>query len=116
MKPRPRKRRNSEDIARDALVEQVLHERRLDLYEKDPETGKGIGRPDAHDDTDERLAEQFQQEYMDAMAQRQQRNKPAAQTKVAGGAAPESKGPRLGGSRSARAKMHQQQQLSQPKK
>lgn len=121
MKPRPRKRRDSQDIARDALVEQVLHENRLDLYE----TGTGqTSRPGATDladaDTiqqDERLADEFRQNFFDAVAQRQQRNKAASQPKVPG-ATTETRGPKLGGSRSARAKMaqYQQQQQQQGKK
>lgn len=119
MKPRPRKRRNSEDIARDALVEQVLHEHRLDLYE----TGVNNGRTATADlsasttQQDERLAEEFRQNFLDAVAQRQQRNKAASQPKVPG-VTTETKGPKLGGSRSARAKMAQiqQQQQGQGKK
>lgn len=115
MKPRPRKRRNSEDAARDALVEQLLRENRLDIYENDMEASRGTR---GNEVTDEHIAEQFQQEYMDAMAERQQRTKTTTQPKTAAGAVAETKGPRLGGSRSARAKMAQmqQQQSGQAKK
>ncbi|KAK5052493.1 hypothetical protein LTR84_002357 [Exophiala bonariae] len=119
MKPRPRKRRNSDDIARDALVEQVLHENRLDLYEASTSGQAPGGTPDiSAADTaqqDERLAEEFRQNFLDAVAQRQQRNKAASQPKVPG-ATTETKGPKLGGSRSARAKMAQYQQQQQGKK
>ena len=115
MRPRPRKRRNSEDIARDALVEQFLHENKIDIYDTNtPEqaiartpTGEGAGDADA----DERFAEQFRQEFMDAMAERRNKTKPAAPAK--GVIVPEPRGPKLGGSRSARAKMAQMQQQGQ---
>lgn len=119
MKPRPRKRRNSEDIARDALVEQVLHENKLGLYEKGADNGRTTTADLSASTTqqDELLAEEFRQNFMDAVAQRQQRNKAASQAKVPG-ATTESRGPKLGGSRSARAKMAQlqQQQQAQGKK
>ncbi|EXJ89525.1 hypothetical protein A1O3_02592 [Capronia epimyces CBS 606.96] len=120
MRPRPRKRRNSEDIARDALVEQVLHEHKLDIYDvNDPQRSKDSAGTDAEGgDADERLAEQFRQEFMDAIADRHHRHKAASQSKTSAGAATESRGPKLGGSRSARAKMalmkQQQQQQGQP--
>ncbi|KEF59984.1 uncharacterized protein A1O9_04832 [Exophiala aquamarina CBS 119918] len=118
-KPRPRKRRNSEDIARDALVEQVLHENRLDLYENGANDGRTptAGLSESATQQDERLAEEFRQNFLDAVAQRQQRNKASSQPKVPG-ATTESRGPKLGGSRSARAKMAQlqQQQQGQAKK
>ncbi|KAL2441154.1 hypothetical protein ABEF95_012909 [Exophiala dermatitidis] len=117
MKPRPRKRRNSEDLARDALVEQVLHEHKLDIYDvDDPRRPKGLTAEDAEaGDADERLAEQFRQEFMDAMAERHHRHKTSSQSKTAGAADKEPRGPKLGGSRAARAKMAQmlQQQREQ---
>ncbi|KAJ4551148.1 hypothetical protein HRR93_003670 [Exophiala dermatitidis] len=117
MKPRPRKRRNSEDLARDALVEQVLHEHKLDIYDvDDPRRPKGLNGDDAEaGDADERLAEQFRQEFMDAMAERHHRHKASGQSKTAGAAEKEPRGPKLGGSRAARAKMAQmlQQQREQ---
>ena len=123
MRPRPRKRRNSEDIARDALVEQLMGENKLGLYDADQLVQqRQAAAEDAEEepdgsDADERLAEQFRQDFLDAMAERQ-KSKPASQAKGPSGAAPEAKGPKLGGSRSARAKMAQtqQQQTSGPGK
>jgi hypothetical protein len=112
LKPRPRKRRNSEDLARDALVEQFLHEHKIDIYETstpEPANAAGSGGGDMGDgDADERFAEQFRQEFLDAMAERRTKTKTAAPAK--GAAATEPRGPKLGGSRSARAKMAQLQQ------
>jgi hypothetical protein len=55
---------------------------------------------------DDRIAEQFRRDFMDAIQSRRQRN-PAAKkdAKVEG-----PKGPKLGGSRSARAAMHKLQE------
>ncbi|EXJ95474.1 hypothetical protein A1O1_00596 [Capronia coronata CBS 617.96] len=122
MRPRPRKRRNSEDLARDALVEQVLHEHKFDIYDvNDPQLSRPSAGADAEaGDADERLAEQFRQEFMDAMAERHHRHKAPSQSKTSGAAATEPKGPKLGGGRSARQKMallqqqQQQQQQGQP--
>ncbi|KIW95930.1 uncharacterized protein Z519_02996 [Cladophialophora bantiana CBS 173.52] len=115
MKPRPRKRRNSEDIARDALVEQFLHENRIDLYDTNspgPTSGRPlVGEVAEEGDTDERFAEQFRQDFMDAMAERRNKNKYSSQSK--GTSTAEPRGPKLGGSRNARAKMMQQQQQGQ---
>lgn len=129
---RPRNRRGSGDIARDRLVEEVLHESRrkscfllstrtmltsvVDVYEpvhdEDP-------APAADDDTtaDDRLADEFKREFLDAMALRRQQHAAAvAQRKrnaiLAGGTGtrkgPEDdvlRGPKLGGSRSQRSAM-----------
>lgn len=162
MKPRPpRKRRDSESLARDALVESLLHENRVGIYETsadandktsrlgtsqkqgqnvhadthtdntatgysaDQDDGRG-GGGDADADADEALAERFRQEFMDAMAERQNRHKSSNQAKhagsgatgsgAAGAGATESKGPKLGGSRAARARMAQMQQQQQQQK
>ncbi|KIW45181.1 uncharacterized protein PV06_03584 [Exophiala oligosperma] len=123
-RPRPRKRRNSEDLARDALVEQLMRENKLDIYaanelvrERERQAGGAESGGDDHhsgeSDADERMAEQFRQDFMDAMAERRQRARAKAQSKSTSGAPTESRGPKLGGSRSARAKMHQQQQQQQ---
>ncbi|KAK0389665.1 hypothetical protein NLU13_3240 [Sarocladium strictum] len=106
---RGRKRRASDDIKRDQLVEEFLHENRLDVYDTaqpensvpggDNQDGDGDGTT-----ADDRLAEQFQRQYMDDMAaRRRQRKKPAQTTAAAGPAEDVLKGPKLGGSRNARA-------------
>ena len=115
-RPRPRKCRNSKDITRDALVEQFLHENKIDLYDtntSEPTSGRKPGDDSADEaDADERFAEQFRQEFMDAMAEKRSgKNKPVIQAK--GAAVTEARGPKLGGSRSARAKMAQLQQSQQ---
>ena len=112
--PRPRKRRNSEDMARDDLVERVLHEHRLENVYGNPEssidqdTGPDMNR-ESKGDTDAAFAERFQQHFLDQAAQRkqaQQQKKSTAPT----GPADKTQGPKLGGSRAARAKMAAMQQ------
>ncbi|KAM0287731.1 hypothetical protein ACHAQH_000262 [Verticillium albo-atrum] len=103
---RPRNRRTSDDIARDKMVEDILRENRLDVYEHpNPSHAATPSAPD--DDADDRLAEEFRREFMDAMAQRRQQNAQQQRKKPADGKVDEEvlRGPKLGGSRSARAAM-----------
>lgn len=103
-----RQRRDSEDRKRDELVEQFLHENRMDA---DIYTGHNAfsasnatladGRP-----ADDRLAEQFRREFMEAAAQRMRRKrkplgpptkpKPRNEEEIL-------RGPKLGGSRNVRS-------------
>ena len=68
----------------------------------------------ANDDqaADDRIAEQFRKEFMDAISSRRQRTGPATTTKPVKGAKVDDrpKGPKLGGSRSARAAMRELQE------
>ena len=61
---------------------------------------------------DDRIAEAFRREFMDAISSRRQRQGPATSAKPAPGAkgVEVPKGPKLGGSRSARAAMREQQE------
>ncbi|KAL5048534.1 hypothetical protein BDW71DRAFT_24056 [Aspergillus fruticulosus] len=101
---RYRKRRTSEDIERDRLVEEVLRESKLDVYDE-PEEDETAADDQAADD---RVAEQFRREFLDAVQSRRRiaRTKP---TKQPGKTEPP-KGPKLGGSRSARAAMRERQE------
>lgn len=129
LRPRPpRKRRPSEDIARDALVEQVLHEHKLEnVYQPPPPptlkdankdtAGKGAGDDgdggEKGQDADEAFAERFRQDFLDQIAERKQAQGKKKKTTATGGAErgadkdkeKSSHGPKLGGSRAARAKM-----------
>lgn len=116
---RPRNRRDSDAIKRDQLVEEILRENRcksvltrrmkfpadfreVDVYETP--TPPPANTPGLEDDgaADDRIAEEFRREFMEAMAERQQKKKP-----VPGAKKDEEvlKGPKLGGSRNARAAM-----------
>ncbi|KAK1967261.1 hypothetical protein LY78DRAFT_746609 [Colletotrichum sublineola] len=102
---RPRNRRNSDDIKRDQLVEEILRENRLDVYD--------VPKPlepqyEGDGDADDRIAEEFRREFMDAMVQRQQKKKTTAPPARAGARKADEevlKGPKLGGSRNVRAAM-----------
>ncbi|BCR92349.1 telomere length and silencing 1 family protein [Aspergillus chevalieri] len=101
---RDRKGRSSRDIERDRLVEEVLRESKLDVYDEPDDEPR-------MDDmaADDRIAEQFRRDFMDAI---QSRRRVARQknTTTAKAAKPEAtKGPKLGGSRSARAAMRESQ-------
>ncbi|RDW74732.1 telomere length and silencing 1 family protein [Aspergillus mulundensis] len=101
---RYRKRRTSKDIERDRLVEEVLRESKLDVYDE-PEEDKVAADDQAADD---RVAEQFRRDFLDAVQSRRRvaRTKPTKQP----GKTETPKGPKLGGSRSARAAMREMQE------
>ncbi|KAJ5097546.1 hypothetical protein N7456_008267 [Penicillium angulare] len=101
---RSRKRRNSADVERDRLVEEVLRESKLDVYDE-PEEEMLAGDQAA----DDRIAEQFRRDFMDAIQSRR-RLRATRTTKTDKTEAP--KGPKLGGSRSARAAMREMQTKS----
>lgn len=108
---RSRKRRASEDIARDKLVEDILRENRLEIYE---EPVASTPEREAGDDgglaADDRIAEAFKRDFMDAISQRRRKKAaPAAQAgkNQAGKKKDEEvlRGPKLGGSRNSRQAM-----------
>jgi len=91
-----RDRRTDADLERDKAVEDIMRESNLAFYDDgEPEIGE------AGDDgaADDRLAEQFRQEYWDEVERQRERPRPS-KTKAAEEAGP--RGPKLGGSRSAR--------------
>ncbi|KAJ5150952.1 uncharacterized protein N7482_010204 [Penicillium canariense] len=100
---RNRKRRTSADVERDRLVEEVLRESKLDVYDEPEEELQ------ADDEAaDDRIAEQFRRDFLDAIQSRRRTRtvtKTATKTEVP-------KGPKLGGSRSARAAMRESQAQS----
>ncbi|KAF9887587.1 hypothetical protein FE257_009799 [Aspergillus nanangensis] len=99
---RNRKRRTSEDIERDRLVEEVLRESKLDVYDEPEEDIAATGDQAA----DDRVAEQFRKDFLDAIQSRR-RVARAKNTKATKPEVP--RGPKLGGSRSARAAMREMQ-------
>lgn len=119
---RSRNRRNSDDVRRDQLVEEILRENRLDVYETPtpPPAAAAAASGSAGDDgsgdadgaADDRIAEEFRREFLDAMAERQQKRKKPANAPPGGAGAKAGtkdeevlKGPKLGGSRNVRAAM-----------
>ncbi|EEA28037.1 hypothetical protein TMatcc_003660 [Talaromyces marneffei ATCC 18224] len=104
------RRRNREDIERDRLVEEVLRESKLDVYDEPEQSAN-------YDDTaaDDRIAEQFRRDFMEAIQTRRrtQRNRTTTTATNSRVAKPEPpRGPKLGGSRSARAAMREMQEKS----
>lgn len=136
---RPRKRRGSEDIKRDKMVEDILRENRcestlrvpalipvsyhmlmciraVDIYDELPAEPATVNDDQAADDI---IAEAFRKEFMDAVSQRQRKKAVPAQPPARGPGGKreeELKGPKLGGSRSARAAMRETLLKSQAKK
>ncbi|KAI4598587.1 hypothetical protein KJ359_003000 [Pestalotiopsis sp. 9143b] len=105
---RPRNRRNSDAIKRDQLVEEILRESRLDVYETSTPPAAATPGPDDDGATDDRIAEEFKREFMEAMAERQQKRRPATNATTSKTAKKDEdvlKGPKLGGSRNSRAAM-----------
>lgn len=118
-----RKRRGSEDIKRDKLVEEVLHENRrkapflpsstryanhppmiVEIYEEPTPASYKKGEESGSDDADDRIAEAFKREFLDAVSARQ-RKKVSTTGPTRAKDEEVLKGPKLGGSRSARAAM-----------
>ncbi|PLN76512.1 hypothetical protein BDW42DRAFT_178542 [Aspergillus taichungensis] len=104
---RNRKRRTSEDIERDRLVEEILRESKLDVYDE-PEEEEEEGEDQAADD---KVAEQFRRDFLDAIQSRRRAKKKKPTTTATTKPEPP-KGPKLGGSRSARAAMREMQEKS----
>jgi len=104
---RSRRRRNSEDVERDKLVEEVLRESKLDVYDE-PESNE----PGDDQAADDRIAEQFRRDFLEAIQSRRRGARPR-NNKVTKPDVP--RGPKLGGSRSARAAMREMQEKSAQK-
>ncbi|KAL2178569.1 hepatocellular carcinoma-associated antigen 59-domain-containing protein [Thermothelomyces heterothallicus CBS 202.75] len=105
---RSRNRRGSDDIKRDQLVEEFLSENRLDMYDttQSGQAGNSTALEDEEGAADDRIAEAFRREFMDAMAQRTRRRRMAHSSKPRPRKQEEIlRGPKLGGSRNARAAM-----------
>ncbi|KAG9674988.1 hypothetical protein KCU95_g9335, partial [Aureobasidium melanogenum] len=106
-KPHWRNRRNSADIARDAMVDQILRESQLNIYETSTSTAQPKPASDDIQDADERMAEEFKRNFYAAAEERAVRRTAAPPPPTYGANKLESlKGPKLGGSRSQRAAMH----------
>ncbi|KAH6626005.1 hepatocellular carcinoma-associated antigen 59-domain-containing protein [Chaetomium sp. MPI-SDFR-AT-0129] len=105
---RSRNRRGSDDIQRDKLVEEFLSENRIDMYDSPSDQAAHQTTWEEEDGAaDDRIAEEFRRDFMDAMAQRNRRRRATNAPKPG---PPKNKdeilrGPKLGGSRNARAAM-----------
>lgn len=134
---RGRKRRTSEDIKRDKIVEDILKEsmRKSPLVRlAGAESGYSIliqtdavdniydrtelQAAETNDDqaADDRIVEQFRRDFMEAVQTRNKRNPPPAPVGKGGKVEERPKGPKLGGSRSARAAMRAMEEAKAKKK
>jgi hypothetical protein len=120
---RSRNRRDSDALKRDQIVDQILHEARrmslmslfleshtkldfpVDLYEPAPEQNSSTVGADQDGAADARLAEEFRQQFLEDVAERQLRKKKATNQTTRAGTEEVLKGPKLGGSRNTRAQM-----------
>lgn len=77
----------------------------MDVYDVSPAQSTAPASSTPGDDltADDRMAEQFRQQYLDEMAQRRQRKRPPVPTRQQQPTADVLKGPKLGGSRNQRA-------------
>ncbi|THY89162.1 hypothetical protein D6C93_07000 [Aureobasidium pullulans] len=120
---RPRKpwhnRRNSASLARDAMVDQILRESQLNIYEPSSSATPQGSTSTAADteDADERMAAEFQRNFYAQAEERAVRRVAAPPPPTFGANKLESlKGPKLGGSRSQRAAMHAAEKAKGAKK
>ncbi|SPN97194.1 uncharacterized protein DNG_00709 [Cephalotrichum gorgonifer] len=100
-----RNRRGSDDLKRDQLVEQFLHENRPDLNIPIEEPAVPQSAPDDIP-ADDRIAEEFKREFLDAVARRRQKRRAARPAPRPGDKRSDGdvlKGPKLGGSRNVRS-------------
>lgn len=104
-----RQQRTSEDLKRDAMVESLLSENGLNAFEG-VNSGAGSSLSMAagtNEDADEQAAAEFQRQFLEAVEERREAGGPGSQPKQKIAAIGEvAGGPKLGGSRSQRAKMH----------
>ncbi|KAL6710538.1 hypothetical protein ACN47E_008586 [Coniothyrium glycines] len=98
---RKSRRRNSDAERRDQLVEAVLKEAKLDYFDDTVPSNPGFQNSNNNDDA---VAERFRAEYFEALEEQKQRKHPPSASGAKGVKEP-SRGPKLGGSKSARAKM-----------
>lgn len=105
---RPRRQpasRGGNDMVRDALVDQIMRESQVPLYDHSSALySPAGGENDDGVDNDTAVAEAFKAEFLAQMEARQRRRPPPPPTGGKGAVAVSS-GPKLGGSRSQREKM-----------
>lgn len=99
---RRRPTRDSEHVARDDLIDQILRESEVPMY--DQGSTKAPNYDDYEGDHDEAAARAFKAQFLIDM-ENHKRRKPPPGSAAAKATAPVSTGPKLGGSRSMREKM-----------
>ena len=91
-------------------LRQVLTPRAVDVYDEPEEE-----LPNDDQAADDRIAEQFRRDFMDAISQRRQKTTQTSKKPGPGAVDDKPKGPKLGGSRSARAAMRELQEKAAKK-
>ncbi len=91
-------------LAVDFWQRELTHQA-VDIYDE-PE----VELPNDDQAADDRIAEQFRREFMDAISQRRQKTTQPGKKPGPGAVDDKPKGPKLGGSRSARAAMRELQE------
>lgn len=104
----PLKRRNSADQERDKKIEAFMKD--APLFHFDVERPA----PEPEQPTDDVLAEQFQREFLESQENMRIQKKPQEKA-GAKGVEDRAKGPKLGGSRSARAQMREKEEKEKKK-
>ncbi|WPH00392.1 Hypothetical protein R9X50_00321900 [Acrodontium crateriforme] len=92
--------RGADDMARDAMVDAIMREAQVPLYDHSTSSAPVANDNNQGIDNDEAIAEAFKAEFFADLARQQHRRQPAP---TAGGSAPN--GPKLGGSRQQRERM-----------
>ena len=82
----------------------------MEIYDE-PE----VELPNDDQAADDRIAEQFRRDFMDAISSRRQRSSHAAKKTAGAKVDDKPRGPKLGGSRNARAAMREQQEKAAKK-
>lgn len=95
--------RDAHDIARDAMVDQIMRESQVPIY--DHPNSKSHDKQSEDFDADEAAAAAFRAEFLLNLEGQQNRRRPAAPPVQQRGAPPIPTGPKLGGSRAQREKM-----------
>ncbi|CZT25758.1 uncharacterized protein RCC_11427 [Ramularia collo-cygni] len=95
--------RDAHDIARDAMVDQIMRESQVPIYEQSNSKANEVQPGDF--DADAAAEEAFRAEFLRSLEEQQNRRRPAAPPVQQRGAPPVPTGPKLGGSRAQREKM-----------
>ncbi|KAF2211318.1 hypothetical protein CERZMDRAFT_98629 [Cercospora zeae-maydis SCOH1-5] len=105
--PRRVRQKDPSELAREAMIEQILGESQVPMYDQ-ASTAPAQPTEDDGIDHDEAIAEAFKAEFLASLQERKRRRTAAEKSAASNkGAASVPSGPKLGGSRSQREKMRQ---------
>lgn len=113
---RSRPVRDANHVARDSLVDQIMRESAVPIYDRST-SDTPLQRPDEEgEDRDAAAAEAFKQQHFARLEENKKRKPPAPQPGERAKLIPTSHGPKLGGSRSQREKMKAMESARKNKK